>query len=88
MDNKPNITTVRCLDNKRHQWEELSQTDKHSHVRSTRWCKKCGSITEFVTLGPKGRFHRFYRYWSVDSMDYYIETPKFIELVKEHTYDG
>ena len=43
------ITDVRCKDGKRHAWgpTEKNYFDVFGR-RSTRWCSKCGSVTQYT----------------------------------------
>lgn len=69
------ITDVVCKDGKRHHWKYIiSEELEPTVIRRFVWCKKCGSLTEFV----RNRFNKGKKWLRCieDDEEYYIEIPK------------
>lgn len=71
------VTTVICKDGKRHSWKLLYRTgtpsdSTHYH---TKWCRKCGCVTEFFSYGNHEKLRRCVN----DDGSYYIEIPKHLK---------
>lgn len=62
------ITSTKCKDGKRHSWKYMYRNPEFGNVRDFKWCKKCGSNTEFVND---------VRCWTnyKEGTDYLIEIP-------------
>ena len=67
------ITSIQCVDGKRHNWRDLEVRHHYGDVNYTSWCTKCGSITEFYKNHLMKRRERCYE---GSSKDLYIEIPK------------
>jgi hypothetical protein len=65
------VTDTKCVDGKRHSWKAISIDFQPGNVTDTRWCRKCGCLTEFA-----GHDGNHMKRCKEEDKTYYVEIPK------------
>lgn len=72
------VTTTKCLDGKRHRWLYLVSDRLAGMIYETKWCKNCGSVTEFYSEHPPRNKAPMKRCKEPDG-SYYIMIPAHLQ---------
>lgn len=72
------VTGTTCVYYKRHPWKIIETSYTGDAVHQIRWCRKCGSLTEFYKNSRKDR--RWHRTVDPKFPDcYFIEIPEIVK---------
>lgn len=74
------VTPVKCTDGKRHRWRYLAEHISPGTITEIRWCKECGSVTEFYVERFRGIETITKRCLEPDG-SYYIMIPELVKIV-------